>query len=82
MNRCGHFVLPRASWWTDYYAPKAARLGMLRERYRGEPDVLTALDESERELAVHRRYGHLYDYVFFVAGGSTAGWQLRIADAG
>jgi SAM-dependent methyltransferase len=62
----GHFALPKASWWTDYYTPKAARLAVLREKYRGEPAALAALDASERELAVHRRYGHLYDYVFFV----------------
>lgn len=62
----GHFALPLASWWTDYDTPKAARLAMLREKYQGEPDALAVLDESERELAVHRRFCQLYDYVFFV----------------
>lgn len=62
----GHFVLPDSSWWDDYYDPMARRLVMLREKYRGDPGALSVIEESERELAVHREYSHLYGYVFFV----------------
>jgi SAM-dependent methyltransferase len=62
----GHFVLPDASWWDDYYTPKSRRLAMLREKYAGDADALAMFAQAERELDVHRAYSHLYGYVFFV----------------
>ena len=63
----GHFTLPDASWWDDYYTPKEARLAMLEAKYAASPADLTALAEARRELDVHRRYSDYYGYVFFVA---------------
>jgi ubiquinone/menaquinone biosynthesis C-methylase UbiE len=62
----GHFVLPEASWWDEYYNPKEQKLKMLREKYKDDPDASAQVEEAQKELDVHRKYGDLYGYVFFV----------------
>jgi SAM-dependent methyltransferase len=63
----GHFTLPDASWWDDYYTPTEARLAMLEAKYSGTSVDLTLLAETRREVDLRRRYADYYGYVFFVA---------------
>jgi hypothetical protein len=62
----GHFTIPDSAWWDDYYTPQEARLRMLREKYRDEPDKLKTIEETQEEIDMHRKYSQYYGYVFFV----------------
>lgn len=62
----GHFTLPEAAWWTDYYAPLEAKLPALRARYAEDAAARDVLAASAREIAMRRRYPDSYGYVFFV----------------
>jgi SAM-dependent methyltransferase len=63
----GHFPLPDAAWWDDFYTPMEARIAALRTRYAGDGEALTILDDLAREPALHRAHGHTYGYEVFVA---------------
>jgi SAM-dependent methyltransferase len=63
----GHFVLPAASWWPNYYAPLQERVRFLRDKYRSDPETLRLLDEEQQEIELFRRYSAWYGYVFYVA---------------
>jgi ubiquinone/menaquinone biosynthesis C-methylase UbiE len=62
----GHFNLPAAAWWTDYYTPLAARLQQLREKYSHEPEALEVIALHEQEIELYRPYADDFGYVFYV----------------
>jgi SAM-dependent methyltransferase len=62
----GHFVLPESSWWENYYEPLERRAEVLRERHAGDPDAISRLDRTAREIDLFRRHSSVYGYVFFV----------------
>jgi SAM-dependent methyltransferase len=62
----GHFTLPEAAWWDNYYAPMTTLLGRLRQRHRADTAALAVIAEHEREIAAYRKYSAFYGYVFFV----------------
>ena len=61
-----HFVLPTSSWWDNYYTPQAARIAMLREKYRDDAEAILLLDESHKEIDLYRDYSDWYGYVFYI----------------
>jgi SAM-dependent methyltransferase len=63
----GHFTLPSAAWWDDFYTPMLARIGEMRARYTGDDEAQRALDNIAAETEMHRKYADYYPYVFFVA---------------
>lgn len=63
----GHFPLPDAAWWTDFYAPMEQRIAELRGKYAGDAEALSLLDRIAEEPRLHRAHGHCYGYEFFVA---------------
>jgi hypothetical protein len=63
----GHFTLPDAAWWDDFYSPMERRVAELRGRYHGDPVASAILDELAREPEMHRRHRDFYAYEFFVA---------------
>jgi ubiquinone/menaquinone biosynthesis C-methylase UbiE len=67
----GHFHLPDAAWWDDYYTPMLKLLPQLREKYAEVPDALAMLDENETEMEMHRKYSAFYGYEFFVCRRSN-----------
>jgi SAM-dependent methyltransferase len=60
------FTLPESAWWTDYYTPLEARLASLRDRYLGSVEALSAIEGSQQEIDLYRRFGACYGYVFYV----------------
>ncbi len=62
----GHFTIPDSAWWHDYYTPQEARLKVLREKYRDVPEKLKAIEETQDEIDMHRKYSQYYGYVFVV----------------
>ena len=61
------FVMPEKDWW-NYYDPAEQRLAELRQKYAHDDDaeVLSALDEAQREYDLYRAYHDAYGYVFYV----------------
>ncbi len=63
----GHFSLPDAAWWEDFYTPMQARIAELRHRHAGDAQAQALLDSLALEPEMHRRHGDGYAYEFFVA---------------
>jgi SAM-dependent methyltransferase len=63
----GHFILPAADWWTEYYEPLSQKLPGFRERYAGDEEALQVLALEEQEMDLFRRCSDCYGYVFYVA---------------
>lgn len=63
----GHFTLPEAAWWDDYYTPLEAKLPGLRTKYAGDDEAQGLVDMTAREIEMRRRFGDSYGYLFFVA---------------
>ncbi|WP_298817945.1 cyclopropane-fatty-acyl-phospholipid synthase family protein [uncultured Chloroflexus sp.] len=62
----GHFTLPERDWWDNYYHPMAARIELLRQAYRENPEAQAALDSECAEIEVYRQYSDWYGYVFYL----------------
>ncbi|MCL4817852.1 MAG: class I SAM-dependent methyltransferase [Vicinamibacteria bacterium] len=62
----GHFPLPAAAWWDDFYTPMEARVRDLRAVHAADAEALAVLDAIDEEIDMHRRFGEHYGYVFFV----------------
>jgi trans-aconitate methyltransferase len=60
------FVLPASAWWDEYYRPLRARMASLQERARGDLDLATAIEETEREISLYERHGTTYGFVFYL----------------
>jgi SAM-dependent methyltransferase len=72
LGRCGfallgHFTLPDAAWWDDFYTPMLARVEEMRRRYHGDEEAAAILDALAREPELHRQHSRFYAYEFFVA---------------
>lgn len=63
----GHFRLPDAAWWDDFYSPMETRIGELRKKYANDVEALTILGQLAAEPEMHRRHADFYAYEFFVA---------------
>jgi len=63
----GHFTLPDADWWTDYYAPLEAKLPSLMQTYADDGAALEIIEMTRTEIEMRRRYAQFYGYEFFVA---------------
>jgi SAM-dependent methyltransferase len=68
---CGYdlvdrFRLPGSAWWEDYYTPLVASVTRMRVRHPGDPEAEALAGMMEREMDIHRRFGHEYGYDFFV----------------
>ena len=62
----GHFTLPPASWWDEYYRPLQQNVTEFRGRHRGEADAQELADQVQREIDVWHAYSEFYSYEFFV----------------
>jgi SAM-dependent methyltransferase len=62
----GHFSLPAASWWDDYYRPLQQNIMEFRERHREEADAQALANQVQREIEIWHAYSEFYSYEFFV----------------
>lgn len=62
----GHFVLPESSWWENYYQPMEKRIGNLRQKYVKDEVIKKALDGTQQEIEMYRKYSDWYGYVFYL----------------
>ena len=63
----GHFRLPEAAWWDEYFGPLEAKLPALFQKYAGDDPALAIVDQTRREIDMRRRYPESFGYEFFVA---------------
>ena len=61
-----YFVLPNSSWTENYYQPMQARIAMLREKYRSDPERIQVLDLEQEEIDIFNQYNDWYGYVFYI----------------
>jgi len=61
----GAFALPEEAW-TAYYGPLESRLGVLLERYAGDPDMVAVLEQEQVEIDMWRRHGASYGAAFLL----------------
>ena len=66
-----YFALPPSAWWDEYYTPLGERVAKLRSEAGDNPGLAAALDEADDEMAMHRRYGDSYGYVFYLMRKSS-----------
>jgi len=62
----GHFILPEASWWENYYLPLGQRIYSFRQQYKDSYEANKELDEAQYEIDLYRRYSQFYGYVFYL----------------
>lgn len=61
-----YFVLPETSWINEYYQPMQARIEMLHEKYKDDPQKLATLEDELREIRMYEKYKDWYGYVFYI----------------
>jgi len=61
-----HFILPKDTWWTEYYGPLEKRVNELRAKHSDEPQALLELDKEQREIDMFKANSRRYSSVFFV----------------
>ena len=62
----GHFPLPAAAWWDDYYRPLQDNVTAFRRRYRDAPDALELADQCQNEIDIWHACSEFYGYEFVV----------------
>jgi len=62
----GFFVLPKKSWWDNYYTPIETKLPSLNARYKDDKEALQVIAYEETEIEMFRKYSGYYGYVFYV----------------
>lgn len=65
--RClGHFPLPHAAWWDDFYHLVEPQLTRLLQKYRNDPERLAIVHNQQREIDLYRAYADQYGYAFYI----------------
>lgn len=62
----GHFTLPESAWWDLYYHPMAERIEHLRQKYAGNDEAQSILDQEYAEIELYRKYPAYYGYEFYL----------------
>lgn len=63
----GHFTLPDAVWWEEFYTPMAARIAELREGDAWPAEAVPVLEMCQAEIDMFREHSDCYAYEFFVS---------------
>jgi SAM-dependent methyltransferase len=73
LNLIGHFTLPEADWWDNYYTPLAARLPRLKEDHQDDFAAQALIAATEVEINTYREYAAWYGYEFYIMqlGGAS-----------
>ena len=58
------FTLPTAAWWDQFYTPLEERMAQLAPG--ADPALAATIDETRHEIAMYRRHGDSYGYVFYL----------------
>jgi ubiquinone/menaquinone biosynthesis C-methylase UbiE len=67
------FVIPKESWWDDYYSPMENLIEGLRHRYQNDRDALASLDEAQEEIDDFKTKPEYQGSVFYVMQRSEEG---------
>jgi ubiquinone/menaquinone biosynthesis C-methylase UbiE len=67
----GHFTLPGDFWWSEYFKPLEHLVLELRERHKGDSEILRMLEQKEKEVDLHRKYSGWFGSAFFAMRKSS-----------
>jgi ubiquinone/menaquinone biosynthesis C-methylase UbiE len=60
------FVVPKESWWDDYYGPLEKLIEGLRHKYRTDPKAQSILDKVQNEVNEFKSKPELHGSVFYI----------------
>ena len=60
-----HFILPKESWWTEYYSYILKRIEKI-EAGKVSREMREVLRLEIEEMDMHRKYSEYYGYVFYI----------------
>jgi len=61
-----YFIVPERDWRENFYVPLEKRITALRNKYMGNQDALSILDDEYEEILLYREYSEWYGYVFYI----------------
>ena len=63
----GYFMLDEDTWWVEYFAPLEKLINKFRIKHAGDPEVIAALDNDQREIEMFKKNPKRYgSSVFFI----------------
>ena len=62
----GHFPVPPAAWWDDYYRPLQDSMTAFRMLHHDEPDAQELADQRQHEIDIWHACSEFYGYEFLV----------------
>lgn len=68
---CGYmllemFVVPKNTWWDEYYCPLEKRIQELRTKYSTDAKVLASLDKEQHEVEEFKNNPKYHGSVFYI----------------
>ncbi len=60
------FVLPKKSWWDNYYTLIEEKLPSLKAKNKDDEEAMQVIASTEKEIAMFRKYSDYYGYVFYI----------------
>jgi len=71
IEKCGYelihsFDLPESAWWYEMYSPLEERLKLLRKSRKDDLEFIEALNATQYEIDLYRKYSEYYGYVFYI----------------
>ena len=62
----GNFKLPQDAFWIEYYKPLQKQIDELRIKYQNDADVLSVLDNEQREIDSYKKNPGLHSSGFYL----------------
>jgi len=62
----GYFTLSADTWWNEYYTPLKKRLNELRLKYAKDTELLSIINNEERDIDIYTKHHEWYGSTYFV----------------
>jgi len=71
IENCGYelihsFDLPESAWWYELYTPLEEKLKILKKVKKDDLEFMEALNATQYEIDLYRKYSDYYGYVFYI----------------
>ncbi|MGM0639874.1 MAG: class I SAM-dependent methyltransferase [Thermotogota bacterium] len=65
-NFVDSFIIPKTSWWDNYYNPLLERIQFLEKEHKDNEEWQEVLSANKKETDMYRKYNDYYGYVFYI----------------